>query len=69
MPNVLYLPIIAVAAFGIGFLIISIPGIRNKLKKNNKKFSDAEMQKLTDYRNSTFASNNEEYSHTPENLV
>lgn len=69
MLNVLYLPIIALVMFCVGYLLVSIPGIRNRLKREDKRFSDAEMQKLTDYRNSNFASTNEEYSHTPENLV
>ena len=69
MLNVLYLPVIAIVMFGVGYLLVTIPGIRNRLKRNDKRFTDAEMQKLTDYRNTNFASTNEEYSHTPENLV
>lgn len=69
MPNLLFLPIIAIAAFCIGFFLVYIPGIRNRLKKNNKRFSDEEMEKLVNYKNSSFASSNEEYTKTPTNLV
>lgn len=68
MPNLFVILIVAAAAFCIGFFLISIPGIRNSMKKLNKRFSDEEMEKLTNYRNSTFASSNEEYSKTPTNL-
>ena len=62
--NILYLPVILAVFFGLGFLLISIPGIRNRLKKKDKYFSEQEMEDLTDYRNRIFASENEEYSKT-----
>lgn len=62
--NILYLPVILVVFFGLGFLLVSIPGIRNRLKKKDKFFSEQEMEDLTDYRNSLFASENEEYNKT-----
>lgn len=68
MPNLLVILVVAAVAFFVGFFLISIPGIRNRMKKINKRFSDEEMDKLTNYRNSTFASSNEEYSRTPKNL-
>lgn len=62
MPNILFLPIIAVIAFCMGFVIISIPGIRNMLKKDDKRFSDEEMSQVIRRQCPDFASSNEDYS-------
>lgn len=60
--NILYLPVILIISFGLGFLFISIPGIRNRLKKKDIFFSEKEMEELTNYRDRVFASANDEYS-------
>lgn len=62
MPNMLYVLIMAVAGFCFGFTIVSIPGMRNRLKKDDKRFTDKEMDAIIDRREANFASSNEEYS-------
>lgn len=68
IPNILYIGLSAVAGFAVGFGIVSIPGVRNAFKKDSKRFTEKEMQELTDYRKSKFASSNSDYSHTPTHL-
>ena len=67
-PNILYIVLSAVAGFAVGFLIISLPGIRNSMKKDNKRFTEQEMMELTDYRKKNFASDNSEYNHVQSHL-
>ena len=68
MHNVFYLPIIAVVSFCAGFLLVSIPGIKNAFKKSVKRFSDKEMESAAKKHEYDFASSNEEYSRTPTHL-
>lgn len=66
--NILYLPVVAIVFFAMGFGLISIPTIRNALKKKDIFFPEKEMEELTNYRNSTFASENESYNKRPVHL-
>lgn len=68
VPNVLYVGAAAIIGFAVGFFIISFPGIRNRMKKKNKRFSEKEMMELTDYRKKNFASDNAEYSKVQTHL-
>lgn len=55
-----------VGFFLIGYILISIPGIKAKLKKDNIGFSDKEMSEVSDWRKKKFASTNESYTKQKE---
>ena len=52
--------------FLVGYVLASLRYYKVKLKKENKGFTSKEMADVTDYRNSKFASSNEEYSRVPD---
>lgn len=55
-----------VVMFLVGYVLASLRYYKVKLKKENKGFTSKEMADVTDYRNSKFASSNEEYSRVPD---